>query len=67
MLIYGNTPKELRQMFLRKYGKALWILALALLLSMLLGCSKTTKPELKALDRFWVRLGGKMDSNEEVE
>ena len=56
MLIYGNTPKELRQMFLNRYGKALWILAMALLLLFLVGCG-TAKNNGSSMSEFWKALG----------
>ena len=59
MLIYGNTPRDIRQMIWRRKYKLIAILAIIALAVMLMGCSTKPKQELKALDRFWDALGGK--------
>ena len=59
MLIYGNTPKDIRQMIWRRRYKLIAILAVIAVAVMLMGCSTKPKQELKALDRFWDALGGK--------
>jgi hypothetical protein len=59
MLIYGNTPRDIRRMIWRRKYKLLAILAVIAVAVMLMGCSTKPKQELKALDRFWDALGGK--------
>jgi len=59
MLIYGNTPRDIRQMIWRRKYKLIAILAVIAVAVMLMGCSTKPKQELKALDRFWDALGGK--------
>ena len=59
MLIYGNTPRDIRQMIWRRRYKLIAILAVIAVAVMLMGCSTKPKQELKALDRFWDALGGK--------
>ena len=68
MLIYGNTPRDIRQMIWRRKYKLIAILAVIAVAVMLMGCSTKPKQELKALDRFWDALGGKTkDLTEKVE
>ena len=59
MLIYGNTPGDIRRMIWRRRYKLIAILAVIAVAVMLMGCSTKPKQELKALDRFWDALGGK--------
>ena len=59
MLIYGNTPRDIRQMIWRRKYTLIAILAVIAVAVMLMGCSTKPKQELKALDRFWDALGGK--------
>jgi hypothetical protein len=59
MLIYGNTPRDIRRMIWRRRYKLIAILAVIAVAVMLMGCSTKPKQELKALDRFWDALGGK--------
>ena len=59
MIIYGNTPRDIRQMIWRRKYKLIAILAVIAVAVMLMGCSTKPKQELKALDRFWDALGGK--------
>jgi hypothetical protein len=59
MLIYGNTPRDIRQMIWRRRYKLIAILAVIAVAVVLMGCSTKPKQELKALDRFWDALGGK--------
>ena len=58
MLIYGNTPKDIRAMIWRKRYKFVSFLAVIGLLIFLTGCgtAKNQKIELKALDKFWEKL-----------
>lgn len=60
MLIYGNTPADIRKMMWRKRYRLLSIVAVILVAIMLTGCGtvKDKKIELKALDRFWDALAG---------
>ena len=68
MLIYGNTPRDIRQMIWRRRYKLIAILAVIAVAVMLMGCSTKPKQELKALDRFWDALGGKVkDLTNKVE
>ena len=59
MLIYGNTPRDIRRMIWRRKYKLIAILAVIAVAVMLMGCSTKPKQELKSLDRFWDALGGK--------
>mgnify|MGYP004059671373 CR=1 FL=1 len=60
MLIYGNTPKDIRAMIWRRRYKFLSVFAVIVIAVMLTGCGTAeTKPKLKALDQFWDALGGK--------
>ena len=59
MLIYGNTPRDIRRMIWRRIYKLIAILAIIAVAVMLTGCGTKPKQELKALDRFWDALGGK--------
>ena len=68
MLIYGNTPRDIRQMIWRRKYKLIAILAVIAVAVMLMGCSTKPKQELKALDSFWDTLGGKVkDLTNKVE
>ena len=44
MLIYGNTPRDIRQMIWRRKYKLIAILAVIAVAVMLMGCS--TKPQI---------------------
>ena len=59
MLIYGNTPKDIRAMIWRKRYKFISVLAVIVVAVMLVGCgtAENRKIELKALDKFWKTLG----------
>ena len=61
MLIYGNTPKEIRAMIWRRRYKFILAFAVVVAVVVLTGCgtAENKKIELKALDRFWDALGGK--------
>jgi len=58
VLIYGNTPRDIRAMIWRRRYKFVSILAVIGLLICLTGCgtAKNEKIELKALDKFWEKL-----------
>ena len=61
MLIYGNTPKDIRAMIWRRRYKFISVFAVIVVAVMLVGCgtAENRKIELKALDQFWDALGGK--------
>ena len=61
MLIYGNTPKEIRAMIWRRRNKFILAFAVVFAVIMLTGCgtAENKKIELKALDQFWDALAGK--------
>ena len=61
MLIYGNTPKEIRAMIWRRRSKFILAFAVIVAVVVLTGCgtAENKKIELKALDQFWDALGGK--------
>jgi|TARA_B100001057_G_C22220329_1_gene708008 hypothetical protein len=61
MLIYGNTPKEIRAMIWRRRYKFILAFAVIVAVVVLTGCgtAENKKIELKALDQFWDALGGK--------
>ena len=61
MLIYGNTPKEIRAMIWRRRYKFILVFAVIVAVVVLTGCgtAENKKIELKALDQFWDALGGK--------
>jgi hypothetical protein len=64
MLIYGNTPKDIRQMMWRRRYKLLSIVMVIAVAVMLMGCSvidKKVNPPLQALDKFWQTLGSGED------
>ena len=67
MLIYGNTPKDIRQMIWKKKFKLLAITVAIAVAVMLMGCtvgSKKVNPPLQALDMIWKKLGsGKEETN----
>ena len=61
MLIYGNTPNEIRAMIWRRRNKFILAFAVIVAVVVLTGCgtAENRKIELKALDQFWDALGGK--------
>ena len=61
MLIYGNTPKEIRAMIWRRRYKFILAFAVIVAVVVLTGCgtAENKKIELKALDQVWDALGGK--------
>lgn len=63
MLIYGNTPKEIRAMIWRRRYKFLSVFAVIVIAVMLTGCGTAEKKfDLKALDQFWDTLGSGKNS-----
>ena len=65
MLIYGNTPKDIRAMIWRRRYKFISVFAVIVVAVMLVGCSTADgkKIELKALDKFWDTLGSGKNSS----
>ena len=64
MLIYGNTPRDIRQMMWRRRYKLLAIVIVIAVAVMLMGCTvagKKLNPPLMALDKFWDTLGSGVD------
>ena len=64
MLIYGNTPKDIRQMIWKKKFKLLAIIVAIAVAVMLMGCTvagKKVNPPLMVLDKFWDTLGSGVD------
>ncbi len=60
MLIYGNTPRDIRRMIWKKKFKLLTTILVIAVAVMLMGCTKP-KPTLNALDKFWDTLGSGED------
>ena len=64
MLIYGNTPSDIRKMMWRRKYKLLTVIMAIAVAVMLMGCqvgSKKVNPPLMALDKFWDTLGSGKD------
>jgi hypothetical protein len=64
MLIYGNTPSDIRKMMWRRKYKLLTVIMAIAVAVMLMGCqvgSKKVNPPLMALDKFWDTLGSSKD------
>jgi hypothetical protein len=59
MLIYGNTPRDIMNMMWKRKYKLLMIAVVIVIAVTLTGCTKP-KTELRALDKFWDTLGGKV-------
>ena len=60
MLIYGNTPSDIRKMMWRRKYKLLAVAVLILVAVTLMGCtvgSKRVNPPLMVLEKFWDTLG----------
>ena len=54
MLIYGNTPKDIRAMIWRRRYRFLSVFAVIVIAVVLTGCGTAEKKfDLKALDQFW--------------
>jgi hypothetical protein len=63
MLIYGNTPRDIRQMMWRRRYKLLSIVIVIAVAVMLMGCTTAKKatPKLgEGLNKFWDAIGGKV-------
>jgi len=64
MLIYGNTPRDIRAMIWRRRYKFLTVIAVIVIAVTLMGCTvgnKKISPPLQALDKFWDTLGSSKD------
>ena len=69
MLIYGNTPKDIRQMMWRRSYKLLSILMVIAVAVMLIGCTPANK-QVKlgdGMNKFWDSLGGKVPTKSKDE
>ena len=70
MLIYGNTPRDIRQMMWRRRYKLLAIVMVIAVAVMLMGCTATKKvtPKLgEGLNKFWDAIGGKVPTKSKDE
>ena len=70
MLIYGNTPRDIRQMLWKKKFKLLTIIVVIAVAVMLMGCTTAKKatPKLgEGLNKFWDTLGGKVPTKSKDE
>jgi len=56
MLIYGNTPKDIRRMIWRRKFKLLTVAVLIVVAVTLMGCSTVNKKS-SAVSEFWKALG----------
>ena len=64
MLIYGNTPRDIRAMIWRRRYRFISVFAVIVIAVMLTGCGTAEKRkfDLKALDQFWDTLGSGKNS-----
>ena len=70
MLIYGNTPRDIRQMIWKKKFKLLTTILVIAVAVMLMGCTTAKKatPKLgEGLNKFWDTLGGKVPTKSKDE
>ena len=70
MLIYGNTPRDIRQMIWKKKFKLLSIIVVIAVAVMLMGCTignKKISPPLQALDKFWKTLGSGENQTNKIQ
>ena len=70
MLIYGNTPRDIRQMIWKKKFKLLSIIVVIAVAVMLMGCTTAKKATPKlgdGLNKFWDTLGGKVPTKSKDE
>jgi hypothetical protein len=70
MLIYGNTPRDIRKMIWRKKFKLLTIIVVIAVAVMLMGCTignKKINPPLQALDKFWKTLGSGENQTNKIQ
>jgi hypothetical protein len=70
MLIYGNTPRDIRRMIWKKKFKLLTTILVIAVAVMLMGCTTAKKatPKLgEGLNKFWDTLGGKVPTKSKDE
>ena len=70
MLIYGNTPRDIRRMIWKKKFKLLSIIVVIAVAVMLIGCTTAKKATPKlgdGLNKFWDTLGGKVPTKSKDE
>jgi len=70
MLIYGNTPRDIKNMMWRRRYKLLAIVTVIAVAVMLMGCTATKKvtPKLgEGLNKFWDAIGGKVPTKSKDE
>ena len=70
MLIYGNTPRDIKNMMWRRRYKLLAIVTVIAVAVMLMGCTATKKvtPKLgDGLNKFWDAIGGKVPTKSKDE
>ena len=70
MLIYGNTPRDIKNMMWRRRYKLLAIVTVIAVAVMLMGCTTAKKatPKLgEGLNKFWDAIGGKVPTKSKDE
>ena len=70
MLIYGNTPRDIRRMIWKKKFKLLTIIVVIAVAVMLMGCTTAKKatPKLgEGLNKFRDAIGGKVPTKSKDE
>ena len=70
MLIYGNTPRDIRRMLWKKKFKLLTTILVIAVAVMLMGCTignKKVSPPLQALDKFWKTLGSGENQTNKIQ
>ena len=70
MLIYGNTPSDIRKMMWRRKYKLLTTILVIAVAVMLMGCTignKKISPPLQALDKFWKTLGSGENQTNKIQ
>jgi hypothetical protein len=70
MLIYGNTPRDIRRMIWKKKFKLLTIIVVIAVAVMLMGCTignRKVNPPLQALDKFWKTLGSGENQTNKIQ
>jgi hypothetical protein len=70
MLIYGNTPRDIRRMIWKKKFKLLTTILVIAVAVMLMGCTignKKVNPPLQALDKFWKTLGSGENQTKKIQ
>ena len=70
MLIYGNTPRDIRKMMWRRRYKLLTVIMVIAVAVMLMGCTignKKISPPLQALDMIWKKLGSGENQTNKIQ